>query len=1450
MNRPFKTIRHLLLLLATAAAALCPGEAWADQVMYIDVIGMPQTVDATKITSDTRELDYQYPGNWYYVSGNVTIDGNLSPTATSDPDGEANIILCDKATLTVTGCINIAGSLGIYAQSTGNEITGNNMGRLLMTSSDPFSGSNLSICGGRITIDNPIGLTFFTFHSGQFTAPAIDHADILIDCRNATDFLQIGTYTIPDDISCKISFGRKIMVNDDPTNTIASSTKLHYGDDTSIIDGKKLSAYSGDIYTVAVAPGITGGTVTADRSTAVTRSSPAWDNSEKVTLTLTPDAGNFLSAASWNDGTTDHNISASDLATAQSTGKWIFNSLSGNGGKTLTFTATFTPLAASITSGGTTTYFATIASAFDAVADGETIVILRDDIDESAETYDFSSSTRHLTIDLNGKTAKLGIITSKYGNLTITDNSTGHTGKVEFASVENQGNVIIKDVVATFGSLTNPNVNGDQTLTIDGATVVIDNNDPLTSSLEWMADHIVLSGRSTVTVKNGLFLGGGEGNATFTISDTKSVMHLVNCTISGYDDARAISQIRACVGLDKLDYYDEKTAASDGVTLNLRGKWSLELKNAFNEISAGVPAATVTYYEADAGFDPAAFKPIDYVGDGTSEHPGKASITSINNSDGKDHYIIMHITPHEGTLGNPDDPDYWTDERLLYVMEGASAASRSRGPGISLNLPYLLRADEYDADADPAVTDMQPRHDGAGWYYYKLPASHCAANGYTKSTLQGLAAPVFDMENVSLAQNLETGVVTLSRTTDTWTAELTYDRLHWPFTGTIDDTDKPKLKKLVMKYGGTALITLDTTPASETASDVAKAAAAQAEINAQIAHNYPYPVSQLEWNQQQIGGASAYGWFQGTNYNTDSYFWIDVPFTPLTEPTTTNPAGSANNPWLIRNADELNMLSKCLTVGYWNTENKYLRQTDNIDMSGITDFLPIGVSNPGVSFRGHYDGNGKTISGIKVTYSTESLDPLDPTNAYVGLFGLVEGDSDFPSSVQNVTLVNSSFSATASSCAVAVGGIAGSIQGSNPGDATISNCKVLVNGENAASAISGLSTGCATGAIVGNFLVGTLSQNYYGYGVTVTNSSGTASGYTKRGTWMGTVPLEGGTPTYSWVDFTPNDGAMLYVKKATIAGSTSTNGSAVTFNEVTKGTDRYDKDGDDFYYAVGQPVTLTVTLGSREEKTDIRTFYDELTALTMNDGTTDTDIKDAPGFTMPEADATVTATIDESKWFTIPSNNKNWMSFYHEWKDASGASANYIVTDGDAASGTTVKTIEVKTVASVDPDAGTFTLADIQGGVSFSEMPTLFHYADKNDDTAVLPALLKFTPVSPTVSYTQPDKANQFKGTDTGKELAPLDKCYVLNNMGDFIFAYVTDGDNKIPAHHAYIDLEDNPYSARLLKVAGDGTGIDTILRDDSDAVGTWYSLDGRRLGRQPAKKGIYIYKGKKAVIK
>ena len=45
-----------------------------------------------------------------------------------------------------------------------------------------------------------------------------------------------------------------------------------------------------------------------------------------------------------------------------------------------------------------------------------------------------------------------------------------------------------------------------------------------------------------------------------------------------------------------------------------------------------------------------------------------------------------------------------------------------------------------------------------------------------------------------------------------------------------------------------------------------------------------------------------------------------------------------------------------------------------------------------------------------------------------------------------------------------------------------------------------------------------------------------------------------------------------------------------------------------------------------------------------------------------------------------------------------------------------------------------------------------------------------------------------------------------------------------------------------------DETGIAPITTSD-EANGVWYAIDGRRLPRKPATKGIYILKGKGKMI-
>lgn len=1467
MNRPFKTIRHLLLLLATAAAALCPGDAWADQVMYLNTGCLPETVDATKLTSATTSIDApNYDETYYYVSGDVTIDGNL--TITGGSDSYFYIILCDGASLTVTGKIVSNVIFRTRCQSTGSS-----MGQLTVQSTDDDAvnsydfeifGGNVSVAGGITTSNGGV------LHMGQLTAGKFISSsnEMQIRAGSATDFIQVGEYQVDH-----IYFYGYDFITDETTPVSFGEYSVFY--DVSLLNGKKIIPKN--IFNLIIDPAITGGTMTADKTKII--------ENEAFTLTFTPDAGYMLFDASYNNGS--RHINSAELATARSTGKWMVTFYHDGGDCNLT--ATFAIPAATITSGGTTTYFATIADAIEA-GDGETIDVLRQ-IDESATNYDHTSNYKDVTIDLHGYDVKFGELHKK-GPLTIKSTESG--GKFTAAIIDNadEVSVIGTTLVCTTSLVSITNV----TFTNSTATIYDLNNGnnsdllkltnstvTTTNSLQWFSDFITLSGGSRLILNGGSFFVG-DGSHTLSLNiDNTSLMRFIECTINGYGSI----ETPLSAYLSAADASNLHVDGSTKNNLDLRGKWTLDLKNAFNEISAGVPSATVTYFDAVPTFnpaDPTTFNPADYVPAGET---GANEITAINNSDGQDHYIIMHIVPHKGDIADPDDPDYWTNERLLYVMEGASAASRSRGPGISLNLPYLLKADEYDANLDPTDPDMQPRHDGAGWYYYKLPASHNVANGYTKSTLQGLAAPVFGMDAVSLAQDLETGVVTLSRTTDSWTAELTYDRLHWPFTGTIDDTDKPILKKLVMKYGGSSLITLDTTPASENPSDEAKAAAAQAEINAQITHNYPYPVSQLEWNQQQIGSATAFGWFQGTNYSTDSYFWIDVPFTPLDPTEATYPAGTANNPWLIQNGEDLSMLAKCVNIGSWTAHDRYLRQSADIDLAaeGVTDFEPIASTGVvGLGFEGHYDGFGKTISHID--YECTRLPDLDGTKCFVGLFGHLFGMDDRPGWVKNVTLKDCEFKAAAGSCAVAVGTIAGYLAGHSASAMTISNCKVL-----GSTVVSGLPANCGTGAIVGHCDYtaesnNSLANNYYGYNVSVTNDGGTATGYTPRGYSHGLVfDADADAWTYEWLDVTDNNGAKLWVKKATPPAANA-NGSTVAFSQTTTPAladathpaDCYNISGTDYYYAVDQPVTLSVTTGSVSPD-GVRTFYDELETLTVTyvtttpgtttDVTNTDDVTATLSFAMPVADATIAATFKSSDWFTIntvnynatdPSqpNAYNWMTFYHEWENENDQ-RDYIVSNFDDPT----KAVEVKTVSRVDPANGTFALADIDGNVCFYGVPTIFHYAEANDASAVLPQKLKFTlvdpndPQAPAGGYTMPTVASQFQGTASDKTLTASDKCYILNNAGDFILAYPTEGDDQIAAHKSYIDLsiEDNGNTqapARLVSV-GDETGIGSMVNGQcsmDNLDGPWYSLDGRQLNGQPTRKGIYIYKGKKTVVK
>ncbi|HCJ09034.1 MAG TPA: hypothetical protein DHV96_11950 [Lachnospiraceae bacterium] len=120
----------------------------------------------------------------------------------------------------------------------------------------------------------------------------------------------------------------------------------------------------------------------------------------------------------------------------------------------------------------------------------------------------------------------------------------------------------------------------------------------------------------------------------------------------------------------------------------------------------------------------------------------------------------------------------------------------------------------------------------------------------------------------------------------------------------------------------------------------------------------------------------------------------------------------------ISSARELNEFAQKVNNGN-DYEGMTIKLTNDIVYDGVTvnNYTPIGINDH--YFRGTFDGDGHTISGIIVS-----------SQSYVGLFGLLEGN------VQNVTVKNCSFEG---GCG---GGIAYSLSSQNS-EVKISNCQVM-----------------------------------------------------------------------------------------------------------------------------------------------------------------------------------------------------------------------------------------------------------------------------------------------------------------------------------------------------------------------------------------------------------------------
>ena len=126
--------------------------------------------------------------------------------------------------------------------------------------------------------------------------------------------------------------------------------------------------------------------------------------------------------------------------------------------------------------------------------------------------------------------------------------------------------------------------------------------------------------------------------------------------------------------------------------------------------------------------------------------------------------------------------------------------------------------------------------------------------------------------------------------------------------------------------------------------------------------------------------------------------------------------------------------------------------------------------------------------------------------------------------------------------------------------------------------------------------------------------------------------------------------------------------------------------------------------------------------------------------------------------------------------------------------------------------------------------------------------------------YGYPDFSvdNDLKGVDVRTLKSTLDNTgtgtfYVMGSTTKNGFGFHKYTADYMPARKAYLLLDGGVAQASSLTMVFDNETTEiktTDFTDYTDKADTWYSLDGRKLDKQPTAKGIYIHNGRKEVVR
>ena len=585
--------------------------------------------------------------------------------------------------------------------------------------------------------------------------------------------------------------------------------------------------------------------------------------------------------------------------------------------------------------------------------------------------------------------------------------------------------------------------------------------------------------------------------------------------------------------------------------------------------------------------------------------------------------------------------------------------------------------------------------------------------------------------------------------------------------------------------------------------------------------------------------------------------------------------GTASNPFLISDADDWNRLANAVKDGY-SFSGMYFQLTDNISVTKM-----VGETVDNRNFSGTFDGDGHTLS---VSYTT--------TEEYTAPFRYVDG----------ATIQNLKVEGTITTSAKFAAGMIGWSQGT----VSITNCAVdvtinsQVNGDGTHGGFVANNIGAVTlaGCVFNGKLLGSNTEGVGGLvGWNETNSGATATitnclfipteNTVKDGKTLVRTRNNGLTITNTYYTSTisnvTDQGTQAYTVTSGTDGLTlDYSGSATDYGSIKAYSFGLLYDGM-LYSGSGKKVTFT--LQADEEISNVAASGVSLTG--PSDG--------IYTLTMPGANVSITATLGnyeitlydaQNNTETIEANDDHignvTISGRTIFKDGNWNTLCLpfdMTIAGSPLAGATLKELDVDDKWTIDNEQW---IIDNENGTYQTGLDGETLYLYFKDATAIeagKPYIIKWTngtdigsPIefsnveiegSNPETVVSADGKVQFLGNYdpvplTGGDASNL---YLGVKDGKSALFYPAEGQERtINAFRAYfhVDLSDDPAPVRafVLNFGDDGetTGIVNIehgiLNIEHSAGAGWYDLSGRKLAKKPTAKGIYIYNGKKRVIK